>query len=168
MAETTQKITAPIAIPIDLSALPTSATFVLGRESDQVDNSVNNYIDALVNIDGIVSHAATVPVVGQRIDFYVWGSDTSGSAIDVLDGVDSAETLGHLSVLNSLKFGGSASVTEATAGLTYYIQPFSIAALFGGIMPNFWGIFAAHNHAGALAASQTGKVSYQGITFESV
>lgn len=170
MAVTKQTTTTATAIGIDLSALGNSATFVAGRESDQVDNSTNNYMDALVNVDGIVGHATTAPVTGQIINVYVWGSDVSlaTTAIDVLDGTDSAETLSHLSVLHSLKFAGSTAVTVATAGLSYYIQPFNIASLFGGVMPDFWGIYVAHNHAGALGAAQTGKFSYQGITYTSL
>jgi len=167
MAETKQTLTGPLAIGIDLSALGTSATFVAGRESDEIDNSTNAYMDALVNCNGILGHATTAPVIGETINVYVWGSDTSLAtiAIDVLDGVDSAETLGHVSVLNSLKFADAAVVTVATAGLKYYIPPFSVAALFGGALPNFWGLFIAHDHTGALAAAQTGLFTYQGVTF---
>ena len=170
MAESKQTTTAATAITFDISSLAGSATFVAGRECTQIDNTTNNYIDALVNIDGITSHASTAPAVGETINVYVWGSDTSlaTTPIDVLDGVDSAETLGHVSVLNSLRFGGSVSVTVATAGLKYYIQPFNIAPLFGGVMPDFWGLFLAHNHAGALAAAQSALFSYQGITYTSV
>ena len=169
MAETKQTTTAATAITFDISSLAGSATFVAGRECTEVDNSTNNYMDCLVNIDGITGHASTAPTVGQSIQVYVWGSDTSlgTTAIDVLDGTDSAETLGHVSVLNSLKYAGSASVTVATAGLVYYIQPFTVAQLFGGVMPDFWGLYLSHDHTGALAASQTGLFSYQGITYTS-
>ena len=48
----------------------------------------------------------------------------------------------------------------------YYIQPFSVASLFGGVMPKFWGLFLAHNHTGALAASQSALFSYNGIKYD--
>lgn len=167
MAETKQTTTAATAITFDISSLAGSATFVSGRESTQIDNSTNNYMDCLVNVDGITGHASTAPTVGQTINLYVWGSSTSlgTTPIDVLDGTDSAETLGHVSVLNSLRFAGSASVTVATAGLKYYIQPFSVAALFGGVMPDFWGLYLAHDHTGALAAAQSALFTFQGITY---
>ena len=108
-------------------------------------------------------------MVGQLIALYVWGADTSlaTTAIDTLVGTDATRTLAHASVLNSLRFAGAPSVTVATAALSYYIQPFSVAALFGGVMPKFWGLFVAHNHAGSLAAAQTGKFSFNGVTFTS-
>lgn len=163
----TQTYSANTAITFDLSSLASSSTFVAGRESTQVDNTTNVYDDALVNVKGITGHASTAPTVGQMIALYAWGADTSlgTTAIDVLDGTDSVETLSHVSVLNSLRFVAAPTVTVATAGLVYYIQPFSIAQLFGGIMPKFWGLYIAHNHTGALAAAQTGLFSYNGITY---
>lgn len=168
MATATVNYSSNTAITFDISSLGTSSTFVAGRESTEVDNTTNKFMDCLVNVDGITGHASTAPTVGQQIVLYCWGADTSlaTTAIDVLDGTDSAETLGHVSVLNSLRFAGAAAVTVATAGLVYYIQPFSVAALFGGVMPKYWGLFLAHNHTGALAASQSGLFSYNGIKYD--
>ena len=157
------------AITFDISSLSTSSTFVAGRESTEIDNTTTQYVDALVNVDGILGHASTAPTVGQYIGLWVWGADTSlgTTALDVLDGTDSAETLSHVGVLNSLRFAGSATVTVATANLKHYILPFSVAALFGGVMPKFWGLYLAHNHTGALAATQSGLFSFNGITYTS-
>lgn len=156
------------AITFDISSLAGSSTFVAGRESTQIDNTTDRFIDAIVTCDGINGHASTAPTVGQRIALYLWGSDVSlaTTPIDVLDGTDSAETLGHVSVLNSLKFVAAPQVTVATANLKYWIMPFSVAAHFGGVMPKFWGLFLAHNHTGALAASQSGIWSYHGIEYD--
>lgn len=163
----TQTYSANTGITFDVSSLGTSSTFVAGRESTQIDNTSNMYVDCIVTCDGITGHASTAPTVGQYIGLWVWGADTSlaTTAIDVLDGTDSAETLSHVSVLNSLRLAAAPAVTVATAGLVYQIQPFSVAQLFGGVMPKFWGLFLAHNHTGALAASQSGIWSYNGITY---
>lgn len=155
------------AIAIDLSSLATSGTFLVGVESTQVDNTTTRYDDVLVNVKGITGHATTAPVVGQYVGIWVWGADTSlaTTAIDTLDGLTSAETLSHAAVLNSLKFAASPTVTVATAALGYYAQPFTVAGLFGGVMPKFWGLFAAHNHAGALGATNNSLFSFNGITY---
>lgn len=168
MATATINYSANTAITLDISSLGTSSTFVAGRESTEIDNTTNKYVDCIVNVDGITGHASTAPTVGQLIAVYVWGSDTSlaTTPIDVLDGTDSAETLSHVSVLNALRLGGTAVVTVATAGLVYQIQPFSIAARFGGVMPKYWGLFVAHNHTGALAATQSALFSYNGIKYD--
>ena len=163
----TQTYSANTAITFDISSLATNSTFVQGRESTQIDNTSTMYVDALVNVKGITGHASTAPTIGQYIGLWVWGADTSlaTTAIDTLDGTDSAETLSHVAVLNSLRLAAAPAVTVATAALVYYIMPFSVAQLFGGIMPKFWGLYLAHNHTGALAAAQSGLFSFNGITY---
>jgi hypothetical protein len=167
MATATVNYSANTAIDCDLSSLAASTTFVAGRQSAVVDNTTNKFMDALVNIDGITGSASSA-TVGQLIAVYVYGSDTSTTSlnIDDLDGTDSAATLTSAMVLNSLRFCGAAAATVTTASQVYYIQPFSVAALLGGVMPKFWGLFLAHNHTGALAATQSGLFSYNGIKYD--
>lgn len=169
MATSTINYGSDTAITFDVSSLGTSSTFLAGRESTQIDNTTNKFIDAIVTCDGILGHASTAPTVGQQIQLYVWGSDVSlaTTPIDVLDGTDSAETLAHDSVRQSLRLVAAPTVTVATAGLKYYIMPFSVASYFDGVLPKFWGLFLSHNHTGALAASQSGIWSYYGIKFDS-
>ena len=167
MADTKISYSSNTPITFDISSLGTSSTFVAGRESTQVDNTSTLYDDALVNAKGITGHASTAPTVGQYIGLWLWGADTSlaTTPIDTLDGTDSAETLSHVSVLNSLRQVATPTVTVATAGLVYYIQPFTVAQYFGGVLPKFWGLYLAHNHTGALAASQSALFSFNGIIY---
>lgn len=155
------------AITFDISSLGTSSTFVAGRESSEIDNTSNKYVDAIVNVKPIQGNTGSAPTIGQQILLFCWGADTSlgSSAIDVLDGSDSAETLSHVAVLNSLRPAGVATVTVAATSLFYPMMPFSVAQLFGGIMPKFWGLYLAHNHTGALNAGQSALFSYNGITY---
>ena len=94
------------AITFDISSLATSSTFLAGRESNQIDNTSTAYADVMVYVKPITGHASTAPTVGQQIQLYLWGSKESlaTTAIDVLDGTDSAETLSHASILQSLAF----------------------------------------------------------------
>ncbi len=164
---TTGTLSSNTAITFDLSSLGSSSTFLSGRESNEVDNTATGYIDAIVNVKGVVGHASTAPTVGQQISIWVWGADTSlaTTAIDVLDGADSAETLSHAAVLNALGWAAGSGVTVATAGLTYYFQPFSVAEALGLlVLPKFWGLFVSHNHTGALGASNSALFSFNGVT----
>jgi len=54
-----------------------------------------------------------------------------------------------------------------TSNLTYYLSPFSIASLFGGLMPKFWGLFVAHNMTAALKtdSGNTNSFAFNGITY---
>jgi hypothetical protein len=161
----TQTYSANTAITLDLSSLGASSTFVAGRESTQIDNTSTMYVDAIVNVLGITG-SASAATAGQGINVYVWGADTSlaTTAIDALDGTDSAETI-TLPTLQSLRLAGRAYTTVTTASQVYYIMPFSVAALFGGGMPKFWGLFVATDLTGGLAAAMSGKFSFNGITY---
>jgi hypothetical protein len=167
MATATVNYSSNTSITLDLSSLGTSSTFVAGRESTQIDNTTNKYMDCLVQSDAIVGHASTAPTVGQQIVVYVWGSDTSlaTTAIDALDGTDSAETITATALAN-LRLGAVLPVVTASAALSYYCLPFSVAALFGGVMPKFWGLFVAHNHTGALGSSNNAKFRFVGVKYD--
>lgn len=154
------------AITMDPSSLAGDTNLVAGVESAEQNNGSDLFQDVLVQ-GKVTGHASTAPTVGQQIRVYVWGSDASlgSTAIDVLDGTSSAETLGHAAVRESLRLAATATVTVATAGLVYPIQPFNVASFFGGAMPKYWGLFLVHNHTGTLAASQADLFAKTGITY---
>jgi hypothetical protein len=157
----------PTTITMDLSALASSSTFVAGRECSEVNNSSNKYVDAIVYGRFIVGTTPTLPC---RLNVYVWGADASlGSVgIDTLDGTDSAETLTNTTVLNSaLYLGRTTEVLVNTSNITYDVAPFSVAQLFGGLMPAYWGLYVAHNMTAALKSDSgnTNSFRYNGITY---
>lgn len=167
MTTATINYAANAAITMDLANLATSSTFVAGRESNQIDNTSNKYIDALVS--GKIS-VGTTPTANTTIAVYVWGADTSlaTTAIDVLDGTDSAETLTNIGILGALKLGAAIAVPANTSDVAYEVLPFSVASLFGGVMPKFWGLYVAHNTAVNLrnTAVNTNSLEYVGIKYD--
>lgn len=157
-------------ITMDLSGLASSSTYVAGRESSQIDNTTNKYIDAIVR--GNIS-VGTNPTVNGSIAVFVWGQDDSLATkpIDVLDGTDSAETFTNVGVLySSLKLAATATVTVGTTDVQMPISSFSVASLFGGILPKFWGLFVTHNTGAALRANavNTNSFSFVGIKYDIV
>jgi hypothetical protein len=154
-------------ITMDLANLATSSTWIAGRESNEIDNTSNKFMDALVS--GKVS-VGTTPTANTTIAIYVWGSDVSlaTTAIDVLDGADSAETLTNIGIRDALRFGAAVSVPATTTDVLYEVLPFSVAALFGGVMPRFWGLFVAHNTGANLRnnAVNTNSFKYVGIKYD--
>ena len=169
MATTTQNDSSNTSITMDLANLGTSSTFVAGRESSQVDNTTNDYVDARVR--GSVS-VGTTPTANTVILVYVWGAETSlaTTALDVLVGTDSAETLTNSGVLSSLRLGAQINVFAATSDIAYPVLPFSVSALFGGTMPKFWGLFVAHNTGVNLRnnAVNTNAFEYVGVKYDTV
>jgi len=167
MATSTINYSSNTTITISPASTASSSTFVAGRESNEIDNTTNKYIDALVQ--GKVT-VGTTPTANTTIAIYVWGADTSlaTTALDVLDGTDSAETLTNTGILYSaLKLGAVISVTATTSDVGYNFAPFSVAARFGGVLPKYWGLFVTHNTGVALNATGGGHVfSYNGIKYD--
>jgi hypothetical protein len=155
---------------MDLANLGSSTTFLAGRESSQIDNTTNKFIDCLVS--GFVSVGGTSNNIttNTNINIYVWGADTSlaTTALDVLDGTDSAETLTNAGILNALRFGASIAVPVNTSDFQYIVLPFSVAQLFGGAMPKFWGLFVSHNTGQSLRnnAVNTNSFDFVGIKYD--
>lgn len=166
MATATVNYSSNTAITMDLAALASSTSFLGGRESSQIDNTTNKYVDCLVS--GFIS-VGTTPTADRQIVVYVWGADTSlaTTPIDTLDGTDSAETLSNAGILASLRWGATISVSATTSDLAYPILPFSVASRFGGVMPKFWGLFVAQNTGVALrnTAVNTNSMEFVGITY---
>ena len=145
MATVSLAYSGPNTITISPQNVATSSTFVAGVESDQIDNTSNLYNDVLVQ--GLWT-CGTTPTANTSVNIYVWGSHTSAgtTAIDVIEGTASAETITSAGVLSSfLRLAAVGVVDSTTSDRGYPIGPFSVAALFGGNMPQFWGLFISHN-----------------------
>lgn len=150
------------AITISPASLGSSGTYVAGRESTEIDNTTNAYLDALVQ--GFVT-TGTSPTVDTYIKLYVWGSHTAPSttALDVLDGLDSAETFTSTEIMNSIVTLVRSVKINATSNQKYHFKPFSIADIFGEV-PQYWGLFLAHDTGVALnSTAGNHEFKYTGI-----
>lgn len=164
--------TSSVDLTINLSSLASGASgvFTAGRESTAVDNTTNLDLDHLVS--GKI-RTGTSPTVSRSINIYAYANISSASGTptypDVLDGTDSAETFTSANVMNSaVKFVASMSV-DATSDRDYFFGPVSIASLFGGQLPKFWGLYVAHDTAVALNATAGNHViSYERIQAQTV
>lgn len=153
-------------ITCGVASLATSSSLVAGRESSQIDNSSNKYVDAMVN--GYIC-VGTTPTAGKQIVVYIAGAQESfaTAGVDVLDGTDSAETITSAGLGNAfLKIGAIITVDAATSDIKYPFTISSVAAIFGGVMPKFWELFVAHNTVAALNATAGNHLfEYTGITY---
>ena len=153
-------------IALSSTSLGSSSTFVAGRESTQVDNTVNEFNDVLVQ--GFSTTGAG-PTANKYIKLYAWGSHTSLAvdALDVLDGTDSAETFTSVEIEASILTLVRAVKVNSTGNQTYQFKPFSIAQIFGEV-PQFWGLFLAHDTGVTLNATPGNhEFKYTGIKFDS-
>lgn len=163
MAVGTTIYSASTALTITLASLASSTTFVAGQESAVVDNSTNKYMDALLT--GLVT-VGTTPTINTQILVYVFGQmDDTPTYPDVMDGTESAETLTSAGVGRGfLKLAASLDVDATTSNRGYYFGPVSVAALFGGVLPQRWSAFVTHNTGVALnSTSGNHYIKFQGI-----
>ena len=167
MATTTISYGANTSITMDLSALANSAAFLAGRQCVTIDNTTNKYVDALVRGNFTVG---TTPSTTGSLNVYVWGADTdpATTAIDSIVGTDSTCTFTSTSLGATVLFARSIPVLVATSDTKYQVQPFSVAAIFGGILPKFWGLYVSNatNVALRTNAANTNSFSYNGIKYD--
>lgn len=136
------------AITITLAGLATSSGLTAGRESTVVDNTTNKYLDALVS--GQIT-TGTTPTVNTTIAVYVYTPlKVAGSTFTypiatatALTAVDAAATFENGQLGGAVRFACAATV-NATSDRAYNFS-FSVAQLFGGVMPLKWGLWVAHS-----------------------
>lgn len=133
---------APITGSTDVDALVV-LTFSPGAVTS--DGTVAVY--AYASADGGTTHTAGVPATDATI---TWG--TSGTT--------------SVNGQNNLPLLGVGDVDDTDDANVITIGPFSVAAAFGGILPERWGIIV-HNDTDAAADASGHSAHYRGITYTS-
>lgn len=151
-------------LTISPASTATSATFVAGRQGVEQDNTSNLYIDAIVR--GFIT-VGTTPTINTFIYIYVWAANTAASStnIDTINGTDATITFTSAGVRDSfIKLAAFCVVDATTSNIKYPFGPFSVASLFGGQMPKFWGVVVAHNTGVNLnATGGNHEINYVGV-----
>jgi len=123
------------------------------RESTVIDNTTNKFTDARVRValNGQTSGSA-------QVDFYVYSALGDTGYTDGATGSDAAFTAANR--LNARYVGSiQMNVTTAVKG-----ELPSIAAAFGGVMPDKWGLIMVNNSGAALSATAGDTViEFEGI-----
>jgi len=133
------------------------------RQSAEVDNSANLFLDALLVLK-IKSGASGVSSAGV-VNIYAYGSVDGGTTRTEGAGAsDAAITLANPTNLRLL--GAMNMVANAT---TYISGPMSVANAFGGQLPERWGI-VVENRSGAPFDTTEGNHAklWQGILGQTV
>ena len=167
MTTTSINRTGPTPITISPASLVSSGTYIEGRESTKIDETTTKYMN--VQVEGFVT-TGTTPTADTYIKLYAWGShtDPSTTALDVIDGLDSAETFTSTEIMNSIVTLVRSVKVNATSDQKYHFKPFTIADIFGE-MPKFWGLYLAHDTVAALnSTAGNHEFKYTGIKFDSV
>lgn len=143
------------AITVTLNSLANNAQ----RSSTAVDNTTNKFLDVEVQVK-VKTNAAGTSTTGV-VNIYAYGTANGGTTYgggETGMGTDATVTL--TSPPNIKKIGVINAVANATV---YSAGPFSVAAAFGGILPDHWGIVVENVTGAALDASAGGSAWYQGV-----
>jgi hypothetical protein len=125
------------------------------RQSTAIDNSSNDWLDARVFVK-VKSNASGTSATGF-VNVYAYGTSDGGTTYsDGATGTDGSITL--TSPPNMRLIGVINVVANA---VTYNGGPFSVAAAFGGVLPDHWGI-VIENKSGAALDASVGSSWYQG------
>lgn len=127
------------------------------RQSAAVDNSSNLFPDALVAVD-VKTNAAGTSATGF-VDVYAAGTVDGGTTYSGGAGGTDAAYTGKLTALARL------GRIDATANATTYLGgPWSVAAAFGGSLPQKWSIVVDNETGAALDATEANHTKqYQGV-----
>jgi hypothetical protein len=131
-------------LTITLASLASDTNLLAGRESSEVDNTTNKYVDYL--LCGKIT-TGTSPTASRIIEVWVVGLMDDSTYPDVFDGTDSAETITNAGIKNSICRLAASIDTVATSDLAYPFGPVSVASLFGGRIPKKFVVFVTHSTA---------------------
>lgn len=151
-------------ITITLASLASDTTGArAGRQSTEIDNTSNLFLDALIVVK-VKSGAASTVATGH-VDVYAFSTVDNGTTRTENAGAsDAAITL--TDPPNARLIGTINVVANAT---TYYSGPFSVAAAFGGVLPAFWGLIIVNESGGTLdSTGGSHSVIYQGVYAQTV
>jgi len=146
------------AVEISLNALADDAY----RESRMIDNTERRFLDVLVQLQVIVTAGA--PAGDKNCLIYAYGSARGGAPYSGGASGQNADYGGLVGQLisNSPLIG---IVTLDAANELFTSDVFSIASVFGGVMPEEWGIIVM-NQSGQVLASASNSAWYQGVMAE--
>lgn len=154
-----------VATFTSLNSLGSSGTFLSGAECTRFDNTSNLWENVFV--EWWFKTGTNAPTANTQVNLYAYMSsvDPQSTAIDVLDGTDSAETITNAGILTSaLRLIDVIAVTATTTSLVYPGHGLWLAQFFGGVIAPFFGFYIAHN-IGQNAASSGSGLQVTGVKF---
>lgn len=124
--------------------------------SAAIDNTTNLFLDALVFVK--IKSGASGFAAGSYANIYAYGTADGGTTYsDGVTGTDASQTL---TAPPNLRLIGVLNMSADST--TYDGGPFSVAAAFGGVLPDHWGIVVENKGGGAFDGT-TASAWYQGV-----
>lgn len=152
--DVTLRLGTEAALTVSPASLASSTTRVAGRESTAIACAS---VTPANPVDFIVAGKITLgtsPTAGKVVQVWVYASyNDTPTYPDSFTGSDSARSATSENVRDAALKLGAVGVSDATTGRVLWLAPFSVAALFGGNLPQAWGIWIVHDTGVALDAT---------------
>ena len=142
-----------------------------------VDNTSNLYVDVLVGGQIDLDTTTGTLAAGESFDIYVAALFDKDTASSLTGGIDTAFTANDSTLTADTEFNPlnliplvSVRVEETSPDVSqgYNWGPVSVAAAFGGVLPQIWCLVGHNNTGGTTtAATSTTIVNYVGIKYTS-
>jgi hypothetical protein len=139
------------------------------RESTVVDNTSDLFLDVLACVRITLANGGTL-ASDKKVYVYAYGTVDAATPIypDKVTGSDAAITLDDPTQLKLIGVIECASYVTATV-ITFTMEPTSVAQVFGGLLPEKWGIVVQNKTGIAFTSGETDKAKiYQGLKAQSV
>jgi hypothetical protein len=144
-------------ITITLTSLADSST--AGRESTSVSNTTDKFLDVLIQGKIKTQNSGSISAPSAAFVYAYASADGGSDWPDTVTGTDAAITPNNPTQLKLL-----GAIYAAAINTQYKGGPWSLAALYGGRMPEKWGIVVVNDTGTALSATGTDHVfEYQGV-----
>jgi len=127
---------------ITLASLATSSTRLVGRESTEVINNVNLFLDYLIS--GRIT-TGTTPTVNTTIEVWAVAAFDGTTFPHVFDGTDSDETITLDNIKNNICHLVASMTVTATSNVEYPFSGISLASVFRGPIPPKFVFFVTHD-----------------------
>lgn len=148
---------------ITLTSLASDTNLVAGRAGTAINNGSAGEDAMDATLGGFVT-TGTSPTANRQIEIWVYGSYDGTSYSGDATGADANLTP---SAKASMKLA-QVIPTDATSNKKYTFCSGSVAALFGGVMPPRWGVFAVQNTGVALNATAANhEIRHTPVKYES-
>ena len=139
-----------------------------------VTNEVNLYVDGLVGGQIHFDTATGTILAGDSVDIYIAALTDADTSTTGTGGIDTAFAAGDITIAEDVEFTPlnlkliavvKPEATSADTEQTYNWGPVSVAAAFGGLMPQIWFLTIHNNSADAVLDTGEHVVNFVGITY---
>lgn len=164
----TYAASASVGVGTAFNSLGTSTTRTAGAQTDQVDNSSNLYDDILLS--GAVKLGTSPTPANRQVDVWVVACKDGGTTYpDTITGAGAAaKTLTSENTRNAEAKLIKSMLTDAVTGRLLEFNNESVAALFGGNLPQKFVVFVSHDSGVALDPSAGFVCNALGVQYISV